>query len=274
LSLAARRVFPKTSRDIRLPISRAMAGTTAPSRSAASASTRRIAREHEQQAEATAGSGLTDGEQREYPPYRGAARHPRGSAMQNVRSLTRIRRHIIYRHMKKMLEQKHLALLEEAERRAVAPTDNIRACFELLTLARAIDRDCAARLAPHRLSEGKFVLLFLLHGKPDGLSPHELSERAGVTRATITGLLDGLERDGFIARRGGLDDRRKIAVALTDAGRKTARDLFIEHAEWVASLFEGFTADERKTLNDLLLRIWRNLDSPRQRPGQGEDARA
>lgn len=167
-----------------------------------------------------------------------------------------------------------MALLEEAERRAIAPTDNIRACFELLALTGAIDRDCAIRLARHRLSEGKFVLLFLLCDKPDGLSPHELAERAGVTRATITGLLDGLERDGFIARRGGLEDRRKIAVALTQAGQKMARDLFNEHTEWVASLFEGFTASERKTLNDLLERIWRNLGPRRQPVGQDTDARA
>ncbi len=161
----------------------------------------------------------------------------------------------------KMLEQKHLALLEEAERRAVAPTDNLRACFELLALADAIDRDCAAQLAPMRLSEGKFVLLFLLHGQSEGFSPHELADRAGVTRATITGLLDGLERDGFIARRFGVEDRRRIIVVLTVMGRKTAHDLFNEHAAWIASIFAGFTADERKTLNALLQRIWRNLES-------------
>lgn len=169
-----------------------------------------------------------------------------------------------------ILEQKHLALLEEAERRAVAPKDNLRACFELLALAGAIDRDCAARLAPHRLSEGKFVLLFLLHGRPDGLSPHELSDRAGVTRATITGLLDGLERDGFIARRSGLEDRRKIAVVLTDNGQKTAHDLFNEHATWIATLFAGFTAEERKTLNGFLQRIARNLDAGAEHPAERE----
>ncbi len=190
------------------------------------------------------------------------------------RLLTTIRHHIICHHMNEMLEQKHLALLNEAERRATAPTHNIRACFELLTLAGAIDRDCAARLVPHRLSESKFVLLFLLHDKPEGLSPHELAERAGVTRATITGLLDGLERDGFIARRGGLDDRRKVAVSLTEAGQKTARDLFNEHTEWVASLFEGFADDERKTLNTLLQRIWQNLETGRPQAGQPKDARA
>ncbi len=86
--------------------------------------------------------------------------------------------------------------------------DNMRLCFEVLALASAIDRACAARLAPYRLSEGKFVLLFLLRDLPEGLAPHELAERAGVTRATITGLLDGLERDGFLARHDDKEDRR------------------------------------------------------------------
>lgn len=158
-----------------------------------------------------------------------------------------------------MLEQKHRALLQEAERRAVAETGNMRACFELLALTGAIDRDCAARLAPHRLSEGKFVILFLLNDQAQGLSPHELADRAGVTRATITGLLDGLERDGFVERRSGLNDRRKIAVVLTETGRKTAGDLLGEHSAWIASLFAGFSAEEHQTFHTLLQRIWRNL---------------
>ena len=170
----------------------------------------------------------------------------------------------------KTLEQKHLALLDEAERRGISPADNLRACFELLALAGAIDRDCAARLAPHRLSEGKFILLFLLHEQAAGLSPHELAERAGVTRATITGLLDGLERDGFIDRHSGLEDRRKIAVVLTERGRRTARDLFNEHTRWIAALFAGFTATERETLTMLLQRIWRNLDRGAAQPARPE----
>ncbi|WP_429174314.1 MarR family winged helix-turn-helix transcriptional regulator [Ensifer sp. LBL] len=160
-----------------------------------------------------------------------------------------------------ILEQKHRAMLQEAERRAVAETGNMRACFELLALTGAIDRDCAARLAPHRLSEGKFVILFLLNDQPEGLSPHELADRAGVTRATITGLLDGLERDGFVERRSGLNDRRKIVVVLTETGRKTAGNLLGEHSAWIASLFAGFSADEHQTFHRLLQRIWRNLET-------------
>lgn len=171
------------------------------------------------------------------------------------------------------LEQKHLALLEEAERRSTAGTGNMRACFELLALAGGIDRTCAMRLAPHRLSEGKFVLLFLLHGQDDDLSPHELAEKAGVTRATITGLLDGLERDGFIVRRFGLEDRRKIAVVLTRLGQELARDLFNEHSAWIASLFAGFSDDDRKTLSGLVQRIWDNLEGANG-PQAAQEARA
>ncbi|MBB2973709.1 MarR family transcriptional regulator [Mesorhizobium sp. RMAD-H1] len=160
------------------------------------------------------------------------------------------------------LEQKHLALLDEAQRRGLSEMDNMRLCFEVLALANAIDRACASRLAPHHLSEGKFVLLFLLRDRPEGLAPHELADRAGVTRATITGLLDGLERDGFLDRHRDKEDRRKVSVRLTVKGQGVARGLFEEHSQWIGSLFAGFNQDERDALSTLLRRVWRNIEIP------------
>lgn len=161
-----------------------------------------------------------------------------------------------------LLEQKHLALLQEAERRGHPEVGNMQLCFEVLALASSIDRACAARLTPHRLSEGKFVVLFLLHGLPEGLAPHELADRAGVTRATITGLLDGLERDGFLARHRDQEDRRKVSVRLTDSGQATALALFNEHSRWIASLFVNFEPQEREVLHRLLSRVWGNVVAP------------
>ncbi|OOG72573.1 MarR family transcriptional regulator [Sinorhizobium sp. A49] len=163
-----------------------------------------------------------------------------------------------------ILEQKHLALIDEAERRGDGATANLRLCFEVIALAAAIDRDCAARLAPHNLSEAKFVLLFLLHQLPDGLSPHELADRAGVTRATVTGLLDGLERDGFLGRQQSKDDRRKVLVRLSPKGKEAARALFDTHTRWIASLFAGFDESDRQTLSALIQRAWRNTDGGRK----------
>ena len=160
------------------------------------------------------------------------------------------------------LEQKHLALLGEAQRCEQPDLDNMRLCFEVLALASAIDRACAARLAPHRLSEGKFMLLVLLRNLPEGLAPHELAERAGVTRATITGLLDGLERDGFLARHGDKEDRRKVSVRLTAKGQAVALAMFNEHSHWIASLFAGFDQHRREALGSLLRQVWGNVGIP------------
>ena len=123
-----------------------------------------------------------------------------------------------------MLERKHRALLEIAARRGLPSAGGIGLCFQLLSLAAAIDRDCAARLAPRGLSEGKFVLLFLLHEQAQGLAPHELAAGAGVTRATVTGLLDGLSADGQVTLQSATEGGASSASAPMSGPGQVALD--------------------------------------------------
>jgi len=46
-----------------------------------------------------------------------------------------------------------------------------------------------------------------------------IAEAARLSQATVTALLDRLEERGLVARRRSTADRRRVAVALTDAGR-------------------------------------------------------
>lgn len=155
----------------------------------------------------------------------------------------------------KNLEQKYLALLDEAERRQLSDLESIRLCFQVLSLASSIDRDCAALLAPFGLSEGRFVLLFVLDAADDGLAPNALAEQAGVTRATVTGLLDGLERESLIERHADANDRRSLTIRLTRKGKQMARKAFDQHGRWIASLFLHLSVQERKTLGGLLQKV-------------------
>jgi DNA-binding MarR family transcriptional regulator len=170
------------------------------------------------------------------------------------------------------LERKYAALLRRAEVTKITPVAEMRLCFEVLTLASMIDRDCAAHLDAYGLSEGKFVLLFLLDETEGGLSPHELAEQAGVTRGTITGLLDGLERSSLIHRIPHAVDRRKLIVQLTVEGCALARKLVDEHSKWIGSLFSGLSKDERHLLCDLLAKAFVQFD-PDSRPAKepGDD---
>ncbi|MFU8870689.1 MarR family winged helix-turn-helix transcriptional regulator [Micromonospora sp. SL4-19] len=77
-------------------------------------------------------------------------------------------------------------------------------------------------LAEHHglTSAGMRVLLILLRA---GDSTHrEMAERCFVRPATLTGIVDTLERDGFVARQRDPSDRRSVQLTLTDKGREHA----------------------------------------------------
>ena len=87
------------------------------------------------------------------------------------------------------------------------------------------------------------------------MSPSELGERLIVTRATVTGVVDSLERRGYVRRTPNPDDRRGIIIELTPAGfeacAEVRRIIHKQEREWMAAL----TEDELATYISLMHRI-------------------
>jgi DNA-binding MarR family transcriptional regulator len=71
---------------------------------------------------------------------------------------------------------------------------------------------------------GMKVLLVILNGQGE-VTHRELAEACFVRPATLTGIVDTLERDGLVERRRGSSDRRQIQLALTPDGERHARKL-------------------------------------------------
>ncbi|UIJ37993.1 MarR family transcriptional regulator [Desulfobaculum bizertense] len=63
------------------------------------------------------------------------------------------------------------------------------------------------------------VLTLLMDAPESQMTPSELASKAGVTRATMTGLLDRLETEGHVTRAQSQEDRRKLTINLTQAGQ-------------------------------------------------------
>lgn len=92
------------------------------------------------------------------------------------------------------------------------------------SISRSFSAQMALGLASHELTEGKFyVLAYLLSeeiaGHPNP-SPSEIASHLDVTRGTITGLLDGLERDGYLERCVDQTDRRALSIQITPKARE------------------------------------------------------
>ncbi|MBE9397610.1 MarR family transcriptional regulator [Pontibacterium sp. N1Y112] len=70
------------------------------------------------------------------------------------------------------------------------------------------------------------------------LTTGELAKEMALTQATVTSILDRLEKKSLIARERGTEDKRKVWVSLTDSGLElmkgaptTQQDIFVRHFE-------------------------------------------
>ncbi|SEG62026.1 DNA-binding transcriptional regulator, MarR family [Actinacidiphila yanglinensis] len=105
------------------------------------------------------------------------------------------------------------------------------------------------------LHKHEFDTLHTLAGRGGRAAPSELAADLKMAPASITGRLDGLEQRGYVRRSHSAEDRRRVDVELTDAGRAAwlgALDV-VGHEEY--RLLGTLTAAERRTLSDLLRRI-------------------
>jgi DNA-binding MarR family transcriptional regulator len=107
-------------------------------------------------------------------------------------------------------------------------------------------------------SAGGLVLGLLRDHGP--MAPSALGERLIVTRATVTGLVDSLERRGFVRRSAHPSDRRSLIVEITPAGlevlAKVRTVVHRQEKEWMSALSDA----ELRKLIGLLHRIQRHLD--------------
>jgi DNA-binding MarR family transcriptional regulator len=147
---------------------------------------------------------------------------------------------------------------------AQTPDANVAATEGVMNTIRTADMlfDRIGRLLrPLGVSAAGGLVLGILrdHGT---MSPSELGERLIVTRATVTGLLDSLERRGFVSRSANPADRRSLLVEVTPTGLAVVQELrTIVHRnerDWMSVLSDA----ELRTYLDLLHRIQDRLTPP------------
>ncbi|WP_307631057.1 MarR family winged helix-turn-helix transcriptional regulator [Streptomyces turgidiscabies] len=83
----------------------------------------------------------------------------------------------------------------------------------------------------------------------------ELSTSLGYDPSAIVGLVDDLEKLGFVERRPAPDDRRSRIVALTADGRAFLRDTDEAGRRVTNELLDPLTPAERESLHTLLQRL-------------------
>lgn len=133
--------------------------------------------------------------------------------------------------------------------------------INLLVAAALLEGRLEGVLRRSKLTVGSFNAMQVIVGDPTPLTPSEVARRMTipVTTATMTGILDTLERNGYIERRRHPTDRRCVNVHLTAEGRRVSDDVrrrvFQNEKVWTAALDKT----ERAKLTDGLAELSEHL---------------
>jgi len=147
----------------------------------------------------------------------------------------------------------------QADRESAASLDDkleLRLWLRLLTCSNLIEGLVRANLREEFLTTlPRFDLLAQLDRSPDGLTMSELSARVMVSNGNITGLTDRLVEEGLVKRMTAEDDRRRMHVRLTPAGKKAFDQMTPAHESWIEAVASGLSRAEMQQLMQLLAKL-------------------
>jgi MarR family transcriptional regulator, organic hydroperoxide resistance regulator len=109
-------------------------------------------------------------------------------------------------------------------------------------------------ISSYGLTHGQFFLIVAIM-EEEGMLPSELADKTSQDRPTITGLLDRLERDGWIERRPDKKDRRSLRIYLAPRANES-KDAILELFEESNQRFMNrFSPEEWDLMDSFLIRL-------------------
>lgn len=159
-----------------------------------------------------------------------------------------------------MANQLRIQIAPDFEQRYPNSSASATECaMNLVLTADLLVKRISSLLQPFGLSPASGLVLSILADAESPLPPNEIADRLIISRATVTGLLDSLEKRGYAQRIPHLSDRRMLLVQLTEKGRQVAnafRPIVHEHQKvWLRVLSE----DEQQRLINSLQRLQATL---------------
>ena len=133
------------------------------------------------------------------------------------------------------------------------------AAMNLVVTADLLRTRIGKLLRPWDLSPASGLALGILADADGPMPPNQIAERMILTRATMTGLIDSLERRGYVTRGADPTDRRVRPVEITDEGRRVAAESQIAIHDYQREWFEVMSERQRGTLLGLLGRLQARL---------------
>ena len=139
--------------------------------------------------------------------------------------------------------------------------------FALRMTAQQMDNTITEWMADTAGTPARFQILGLLWASgADGVPHKEIVKALEVSRATVSGLMTSLERDGLVKSTVDRDDRRILIATLTSRGRAIVEKAIDSNAASLRAALASLSANELTTLTSLLQRLRQGFIPVREDP--------
>ena len=130
--------------------------------------------------------------------------------------------------------------------------DPVQLADQLHRLMKRLRHAQAERLAPLGLTPAQERALRMIARSDEPPRMTEIADRLGIVPRSLTTVIDSLEEAGLVHREIDPSNRRAILLSLTDRGAAVRDDLREARRRASEELFAPLSAQDRKTLGDLL----------------------
>lgn len=141
------------------------------------------------------------------------------------------------------------------------PTVEARLCRLMLMTGSTLEVELEYTLKPHKLNHSEFLTLMILYSRPDGSStPGELCEFATQGATNMTRIANRLVKLRLITRAAGAEDRRRVLIHITPAGRRLVQKMLPPMFPRLGGVFADFSDADKRQLSRLLRKLAHNID--------------
>jgi len=147
------------------------------------------------------------------------------------------------------------------------PAPEARLCRLMLMVGGSLEEELEFKLKPHKLNHSEFLTLMILYSRPDGSStPGELCEFATQGATNMTRIANALVKRGLITRGASGEDRRRVLIRITPAGKRFVQKMLPPMFPRLAGMFAGFSDNDKHSMSRLLRKLAHNLDQLSEAP--------
>ncbi|WP_345779514.1 MarR family winged helix-turn-helix transcriptional regulator [Dyella sedimenti] len=141
------------------------------------------------------------------------------------------------------------------------PQQEVRMTRLLLLVGGSLLDVLESNLKPHGLNDSDFRTLMILYSSPEGATPSELCGFAQQGATNMTRIGNVLVKAGLATRVPSAQDRRRIVLSITPAGKRLVRKMLPPLFPKVLGAFASLSASDKRALERLLRQVALNLDS-------------